>query len=95
MNKFEILQILREHKSAFAARFGVKSIGIFGSIAKDRATENSDIDIFAEMPPKFDPVVRLEAELERLLQHKIDLVRLRDRMNPRLKENILRDGLRA
>jgi two-component SAPR family response regulator len=31
--------------------------------------------------------------LEYLPKHKIDLIRFREKMNPRLKENILRDGL--
>lgn len=50
-------------------------------------------DIFAEMPPKFDLFVGLQEELESQLKQKIDLVRLRAKMNPRLKENILRDAL--
>ena len=53
----------------------------------------SDIDIFAEMPAKFDLLVNLQEELKSQLHHKIDLIRLREKMNPRLKENILRDGL--
>ena len=95
MNKFEILQIIGAHKDEFAKKFGVTKIGIFGSVAKGCATEQSDIDVFAEMPPKYDLVIRLQDELEHLLQHKIDLIRLRDKMNPRLKENIIRDGLYA
>ena len=49
------------------------------------ATEESDIDIFAEMSPKFEKLTKF--------QHKVDLIRLREKMNPRLRENILRDGL--
>ena len=45
------------------------------------------------MPAKFDLLVKLQEELEVQFHHKIDLIRLREKMNPRLKENILRDGL--
>lgn len=95
MNKHDILKILTEHKDTFQKKYGVTAFGIFGSYAKDCASEESDIDIFAEMPPKFDLLVRFEEDLETLLNHKIDLIRLRKNMNPRLKENILKDGLYA
>ena len=78
-----------------AKKYGVKRIGVFGSYAREEAGEKSDIDIFAEMPPKFTFLTGLQEELESFLGCKIDLVRLRDRMNPRLKENIIRKGIDA
>jgi len=93
MTKIDILDFLSQHKESFSKKYGVTKIGIFGSYAKDEAKEKSDIDIFAEMPPKFNLFMGLQEELESQLQHKIDLIRLREKMNPRLKENILRDGL--
>ena len=95
MDKHNILKILSAHKNEFSEKFGVKTIGLFGSFANDNAVEESDIDIFVEMPPKYDCLIHLQDELEQLLHHKIDLIRLRDRMNPRLKENIVQDGLYA
>lgn len=95
MDKAKALQILREHKLEFARDFGVEEIGIFGSYASDRATPQSDMDIFAKMPPKFDRVVRLQERLEKLLGCRVDLIRLRSRMNARLRENIQREGLCA
>ena len=93
MTKTDILNLLSRHKEAFSEKYGVTKIGLFGSYARDEAQEKSDIDIFAEMPPKFDLLIKLQEELESQLKHKIDLIRLREKMNPRLKENILRDGL--
>ena len=93
MTKATILNFLSQHKDDFFEKYGVTKIGLFGSYARDEATERSDIDIFAEMPAKFDLLVNFQDELETLLKHKIDLIRLREKMNPRLKENILRDGL--
>jgi len=95
MTKTNILDFLSKHKEVFFEKYGVTKIGLFGSYARDEAKEKSDIDIFAEMPPKFDLLVKLQEELESQLHHKIDLIRLREKMNPRLKENILRDGLYA
>ena len=93
MTRVEILKFLESRKEVFFKKYGVTKIGIFGSYAKDKAKETSDIDIFAEMPPKFDNFVKLQEELEKELRHKVDLIRLREKMNPRLKENILKDGL--
>jgi predicted nucleotidyltransferase len=93
MTKTEILEFLSVHKEAYARKYGVTKIGLFGSVARGEASRESDIDIFAEMPPKFDLLVRLQEELEAGFQRRVDLVRLREKMNSRLKENILRDGL--
>jgi len=93
MTKTEILEFLSAHKEAYARKYGVTKIGLFGSVARGEASRESDIDIFAEMPPKFDLLVRLQEELEAGFQRRVDLVRLREKMNSRLKENILRDGL--
>ena len=93
MTKTFILNFLSQNKELFTEKYGVTKMGLFGSYARDEAKINSDIDIFAEMPPKFDLFVGLQDELESQLKQKIDLVRLREKMNPRLKENILRDAL--
>ncbi|HEX67802.1 MAG TPA: nucleotidyltransferase, partial [bacterium] len=47
MKKSEVINILRENKEKLK-RFGVKKIGVFGSVARDEATEKSDIDIVVE-----------------------------------------------
>lgn len=45
MTKAIILDFLSEHKSQLQQRFGIQTIGLFGSYAKNQANENSDIDI--------------------------------------------------
>ena len=40
----EILDILRKFKYAFSQRFGIKSLGIFGSFARSPQNESSDVD---------------------------------------------------
>ena len=37
---------LTSFKSAFAQKFGITKLGIFGSVARKENTENSDIDIY-------------------------------------------------
>ena len=48
MNRDEILDLLREHKPALAERFGLTRLALFGSFAKDQATDHSDVDIVVE-----------------------------------------------
>lgn len=51
-NKNEIITFLQTHKDEMAHRFGVVSIGLFGSYARGEAREDSDIDIAIELSPE-------------------------------------------
>ena len=45
MNRDENLKLLRAHKATLAQRFGVVDLALFGSIVRNRATDNSDVDV--------------------------------------------------
>lgn len=47
----EILALLRRKKPELEARFGVRSMGLFGSYAIGEATEQSDVDILVDVDP--------------------------------------------
>ena len=40
MNRDEALKLLSEHKATLAQRFGVVNLALFGSIVRNRATDN-------------------------------------------------------
>lgn len=46
--KAQILQILANEKPLLAARFGVRSLSLFGSAARDELKDSSDIDLLVE-----------------------------------------------
>lgn len=45
MNREMILQILRTNKEEVGARYGITALGVFGSVARGQATEESDVDV--------------------------------------------------
>lgn len=90
----EILQLLEQNAPAIR-RYGVRSLGLFGSGARGTAREGSDLDFVVEFETtSFDSYMDLKAFLERLLGCRVDLV-LRDTIKPRLREIILRETLYA
>jgi hypothetical protein len=92
----QVLPLLRERRGAWRQRYQLQRIGLFGSIARNEATATSDVDVWVELDPLTPyATVHLKQELEELLQCPVDLVRLRERMNPALRQAILRDGISA
>jgi len=95
MTKSEILDYLKNHYTVLKEKYDVEAIGIFGSYARDEAKEDSDIDIFVKMEPKLFNLIAVKQTIEEGLHKKVDIVRLRDKMNPYLKKRILKDGIYA
>lgn len=73
--------------------YGPQRIGIFGSVARNEATSDSDIDILVRFENTITLLefVRMERELTSLLGRKVDLVSESALKNKRLKEYIYRD----
>jgi len=88
-----LLRILKSLEPTIREKFGVQRIGIFGSIARDVADEDSDVDLFVEMPPDLFAMVHLKEMLEEALQSRVDLIRYRKDLNPFLKARIDKEGV--
>ena len=90
----EYKEILSQFKKEFGPQFGIKELGIFGSVARGEQTENSDLDLFVSLE-KVEPFIIFDLKelLESLCKCKVDLIRLRDSLRPALKRNILKDGI--
>ena len=93
MTKEQIINYLKTHKEKFQKEYEVEQIGLFGSYALDEAREDSDIDIFVQMKPDFFKLVGLKQQIEDYFNTKVDIVRLREKMNIALKRRILKDGI--
>lgn len=92
----DYILILRQYLSTKSEVYGISKIGIFGSVARNEQTEDSDIDVCVEMKkPDLFLMVHIKEELQDLFGKPVDIVRLRNNMNPMLLRQIQRDGIYA
>lgn len=88
----DYINVLTDFKQRQAPKFGIKSIGIFGSVARREANESSDIDIVVDVEhPTMSVMYYLRQELASLFSCDVDVVRMRESLRPALKKNIERD----
>ena len=95
MNKTNILDYLKNHYQEFQEKYNIEQIGLFGSYARDEATEDSDIDIFVKMPGTLGNYIGIKEDLEDAFKKEVDIIRMRDQMNPYLQKRIIKDGIYA
>jgi predicted nucleotidyltransferase len=75
MTRDEALAILTAHRDELAA-LGLRRLAVFGSVARDEAGPNSDVDVLVEFDGKtmLDRYAGLNDRLEDLLRRPVDLV---------------------
>ena len=91
MNKKIILNCLKNHLQEFKEKYNVEKIGLFGSYARDEATEESDIDIFVKMPPKMFDRIAIKNLLQEELGKEVDIIREHKNIDSLLMEMIQKD----
>ena len=74
--------------------FGVHSLALFGSVARDEATETSDLDFLVEFEgtATFDRYMDLKFYLEDLFGKPVDLVTKRS-LKPQIAESVLEEAI--
>ena len=95
MTREQALSILAAHTRELR-EFGVASLSIFGSVARNEATEDSDVDILVEFnrPVGLFAFVRLRRRLQEILGRGVDLV-TPDALKAPLRERILKEAVHA
>ncbi len=94
IKKSDVLNILRNFKKEFSSKYGIISIGVFGSAARNQLKEDSDIDICIETEtPNPFLIIAIQEELEKLFKRPVDIVRIRKMMNKALKKKIDEEGV--
>ena len=85
----EILEVLRLEKPYLHEKFGVLSIGLFGSYAKGTETHDSDIDVLVELKePRFDLLAGLQIHLERKFGKRVEVIRKRKGLSERFLKRV-------
>lgn len=69
------IDTLRAHAAELQMRFGISYMCLFGSVARGEQREDSDVDIFVEMPATMKEVCGAQLFLEKLLGCNVDLIR--------------------
>jgi hypothetical protein len=97
MKRDEVLRILAANRERFKD-FSVESLSIFGSVAKDEASDASDVDVLVRFQEgarvglfKF---IALKHCLEEILGCKVDLT-TPDALRKEMREQVLREAIRA
>jgi hypothetical protein len=92
MTRAEAIRILQKALPGLKERFGVKELAIFGSVARDEAGPESDIDVLVAFQGRthFRAFMGLQFELEEILGLRVDLV-TRKALRPLTKPSIERD----
>ena len=91
----EYIDIIRSHAKELRERFGITSMRIFGSVARNEHHEGSDVDLFAVMPPKFYNHAAATRYLKELLGCDVDLIQEHRNMRPFFRKQIEADGIRV
>ena len=92
----EVRRILQEYQPELAERFAVRSLALFGSVARDEATPDSDIDLLVEFdrPVGLFELFALQDELEEMLGRPVDVGTVQS-LKPRIQQRVLEEAVRV
>jgi uncharacterized protein len=95
MRRDEALALLGNHREELR-RLGVQSLAVFGSVARDEAGPESDVDILVELgrPMGYFGFFDIQAYLQDLFERPVDLV-TREGLKRQLKDRILKEAIPA
>ena len=93
INKTDCITKLRNCRDVMTERFGVRSMRLFGSVARNEQNESSDVDVYVEMEPSLLKRSGLKLYLEEVLNCKVDVLRNHKSMDPYITQQINRDGI--
>src|SRR5436853_1608702 len=97
MRRDDALAILSAHRDKLT-KLGVKSIAIFGSVARDEARPESDVDVLIEVdrskPFGLLALIRVNHYLEDIFAAKVDVGEF-DTLRPRMREQVMKEMIHA
>jgi predicted nucleotidyltransferase len=96
LSRQEALSTLRAQQAVLHARFGVVRLALFGSVARDEAGQDSDVDLLVEFdrPVGLFRFMELQSYLEDLLRSGVDLGTPQS-LKPRIRDRVLAEAVRV
>jgi len=87
--RIKYINILQRFKQEHGNEYGITRIGIFGSVARNEYTEESDVDVLVEAA-ELDLFSRIgiKQQLEKMMGVPVDVIRQSKYMRPRFKKRI-------
>lgn len=94
MSKEDIVEKISKNMPLIRAKYHIKQLGVFGSVARDEQTEDSDVDVLVEFdsPIGFFDFIRLENQLSKTLDRRVDLVS-KKALKPSIREEVLNETI--
>jgi len=94
MSALETLRVKSSQIHAIAAKHGAGNVRVFGSVARDDARPESDLDLLIDVVGPTTPWFPggLLSDLEDLLGRPVDIVISRS-LNPSIRESVLQDSV--
>ena len=94
MSREELLKEKQREILGLAAKYGARNVRVFGSVARGKADDQSDVDFLVEMEPgrSLLDLGGLQAELEALLGCPVDVV-TEKALKPRIRGRILAEAV--
>lgn len=95
MESNQVLSIIAAHQASLR-RLGVQSLELFGSVARNQASAESDVDFLVELSTNAGlfELFQVQHYLEEILGCTVDLG-TRDSLREHLRESVLKDVIRA
>jgi len=95
MRRADALKLIEAHRDELRA-LRVRSLSIFGSVARDEARTDSDIDLIAEFtePIGYFHLFHVQHRLEEILGVRVDLT-TPDGLRRELRDGIFAEAIRA
>lgn len=92
----QVKQLLHQARPDLAARFGVTTILIFGSVARGEDRPDSDVDVLVEFdrPMTLFGLFDLQHHLETILGSRVDVGTVAG-LKPRVRSQVMSEAIRV
>lgn len=93
LDRQKCIDKIKASSEYIVSQFDVRSLRLFGSLARNQQRELSDVDVCVEMPADMFQLIGLKQYLEELLGCNVDVIRTHRNMDSFLMSQIEKDGI--